>query len=81
MLDDNPMLPEFNVFMPSNSSSLLDQNEQLPILCDCHCVTLSDTLNRKSVDVASLISVVSRNLKHLNFSLNLTKPTWLFKNV
>ena len=70
MLDDNPMLPEFNVFMPSNSSSLLDQNEQLPILCDCHCVTLSDTLNRKSVDVASL-----------NFSLNLTKPTWLFKNV
>ena len=27
MLDDNPVLPAFNVFMPSNSSSLLDWNE------------------------------------------------------
>ena len=27
MFDDNPMLPAFNVFMPSNSSSLLDWNE------------------------------------------------------
>ena len=42
MLDDNPMLLAFNVFMPSNSSSLLKWNEQLQILCDHDGVALTD---------------------------------------
>ena len=67
MLDDNPMLPAFNVFMPSNSSSLLDQNEQLQNLRDQCGVALTDTLNRKSVDVAPLINVSEQQLKAFEF--------------
>ena len=67
MLDDNPMLPAFNVFMPSNNSSLLDWDEQLRILCDHHGVELTDTLNGKSVDVTPLINVSEEELEASEF--------------
>ena len=67
MLDDNPMLPAFNVFMSSNDTSLLDQNEQLQILRDHYGVALTDTLNRKSVDVAPLINVSEQALEASEF--------------
>ena len=53
--------------MPSNSSSLLDRNEQLQILRDHYGVALTDTLNRKPVDVTPLINVCEQELEASEF--------------
>ena len=73
MLDNNPMLLAFNVFMPSNSSSLHDRNEQLQILREHYGVALTDTLNRKSVDVAPLINVSEQELEASEFFIEFNK--------
>ena len=65
--DDSPIIPTFNVFLPSEATSLIDCNEQLEILCNHYGKDITDTYQSKSTLASKLIDPIAQKIESEEF--------------
>ena len=57
--DHRPIISAFNVFLPSEATSLIDRNEQLEIIRDHYGKDITDTYQSKSTFAGKLIDPIA----------------------
>ena len=65
--DDSPIIPTFNVYLPSEATSLIDCNEQLEILCNHYGKDITDTYQSKSTLASKLIDPIAQKIESEEF--------------
>ena len=65
--DDSPIIPTFNVFLPSEATTLIDCNEQLEILCNHYGKDITDTYQSKSTLASKLIDPIAQKIESEEF--------------
>ena len=59
--DHSPIISAFNVFLPSEATSLIDRNEQLEIIRNHYGKDITDTYQSKSTFAGKLIDPIAQN--------------------
>ena len=65
--DDNPIIPAFNVFLPSEINSLVNHEGQFKILRDHYGQDLTDVLNNESTCSGALINSTQQQIESEEF--------------
>ena len=65
--DDNPIIPAFNVFLPSEINSLVNREGQFKILRDHYGQDLTDVLNNESTRSGALINSTQQQIESEEF--------------
>ena len=65
--DDSSIIPTFNIFLPSEATSLIDCNEQLEILCNHYGKDITDTYQSKSTLASKLVGPIAQKIESEEF--------------